>query len=67
MGRFEQPMTDLLNFGHSCFIVDLDVGLRASHAELSKVIMTVNSVKTIFFVKAEVLNRVSLICSPADN
>ena len=67
VGRFQQLVADLLNFGHSCFIVELDVGLRAGHAELSIVVRTVNGVIAIFFVKAEVLNRVSAICSPADN
>ena len=67
VGRFQQFVTNLLNFGHSCFIVELDVGLRASHAELFVVVRTVNCVKTVFFVEAEVLNRVSVICSPAYN
>ena len=67
VGRFKQLMADLLNFGHSCFIVDLDVGLRTSYAEVLKIISIVNCVKTIFFVKAEMFNRVSQILSPADN
>ena len=56
VGRFKQLMADLLNFGHSCFIVELDVGLRAGYAEFAIVVRTVNGVIAVFFVKAEVLN-----------
>ena len=56
VGGLQQPMAYLLNSGHSCIIEDLDVRLRTSHAEVSIGIRTVNGVKTVFFVKADVLN-----------
>ena len=34
VGRFQQLMANLLDSGHSCLIVELEVGLRAGDAEL---------------------------------
>ena len=61
VGRLQVPMADLLHLGHSCFVVDLDVGLRAGDTELTKVFRKVDGVKTVFFVQTDVLDRVSHI------
>ena len=67
MGRLKDPIANLLNLSHSYLVVYLDVGLRASDTEATKVTWEVDRMEFVSFIKADVLDRISHAWVPAND